>query len=330
MKIFKAEPSHWYRFGDEQLGLVDRIFVKRKRQEPGFYRRMFEEDFARLFRSINRRSNDLFKIVSNDDDLMQKILGNVKTRYAPHSIDETIHKLVEEIAQSLIWFGRSHYFLYDETELNEIQVVPFSSDGVMRFFGLHIQWVPNYWERHWNQEGEKIPREIRILDASKVMCFYMPKSIKRMLTKQNKTLAVLDQHQFELRNFYPMVTYENPNPVNHFDFRVWNDIQKCALYRATRGTGWHCREHDLSKLSDFFYYHRMICFRRNQLLLRDDILNQLSAELSRVGKGYKEDFSVEISGTDELPNIAELNELKRKLASEEVGFNEISDYCYKR
>lgn len=66
------------------------------------------------------------------------------------------------------------------------------------------------------------------------------------------------------------------------------------------------------------------------LLLRDDILNQLSGELSRVGKGYKAEFSVEITGTDELPSIAHLNELEVRLAREDVGFNEIIDYCYKR
>jgi hypothetical protein len=65
-------------------------------------------------------------------------------------------------------------------------------------------------------------------------------------------------------------------------------------------------------------------------LLRDDILNQLSGELSRVGKGYKAEFSVEISGTDELPNVSHLNELEMRLVGEKVGLNEVIDYCYKR
>jgi hypothetical protein len=59
-------------------------------------------------------------------------------------------------------------------------------------------------------------------------------------------------------------------------------------------------------------------------------LNQLSKEFSRVGKSYKADFSVEISGTDELPNVAHLNELEARLEREKVGFNEIIEYCYKR
>jgi hypothetical protein len=331
MKIFRAEPSHWHQFRDEQIGLVDNLFIKCERQESDFNRRMFNEDFARLFHSLNRQSGNLFKIASNDDELMQKLLGNVKMRYAQYLVDETIRGLLEEIAHSLICFGKAYYFLYDNTEQEEIHVASFSSVGVVCLFGAHIQWVPKRRERHWDQDDKELPREIRILDASKVMRFDMPISIKRMLSAQNRTLAVLDKHQFWETNFHPQATHENPNPTNHFDFRAWRDTQERALYRATRSTGWNCRKnYDLSKRSDFFYCHRLIRFRRNQLLLRNHILNQLSSELSRVGKGYKAEFSVEISGTDELPSIAHLNELEVRLAREEVGFNEIIDYCYKR
>ena len=330
MKIFKAEPMRRHHFHDVHLGFIDRLLVKLERERPDFNRRMFDEDFARLFHRMNRRSGNLFEIVSNDDELMQKLLGNVKTRYAPHPVDESIRELVEEIAQSLIWFGRAYYFLHNDTEQEEIHVASFSSDGVVRLFGTHIQWVPKRRERHWDRDDEELSREIRILDAAKVMRFDMPTSIKRMLSAQNRTLAVLDKHQFGEANFHPLATHENPNPTNHFDFRVWRDTKERALYRATRSTGWNGRKIDSSKRSDFFDCHRLIRFRRNQLMLRDDILNQLSGELSRIGKGYKAEFSVEISGTDELPSVSHLNDLEVRLAREEVGFNEIIDYCYKR
>ncbi|MFI0474068.1 hypothetical protein ACGLWX_15245 [Halomonas sp. HMF6819] len=330
MKIFRSEPLRRHHFHDVHLGLIDRLLIKREREKPGFNRRMFDEDFANFFWSMNRRSDNLFDVVSNDEGLTQKLLGNIKTRYSPHSVDETIRELVEEIVQSLIWSGRAYFFLHDDTEQEKIHVASFSSDGVVRLFGTHIQWVPKRQERHWDRDDEEIPREIRILDAAKVMRFDMPTPIKRILSAQNRTLAVLDKHQFGEANFHSQATHENPNPTNHFDFRVWRDTQERALYRATRRTGWNGRKYDSTKRSDFFDCHRLIRFRRNQLLLRDDILNQLSGELSRVGKGYKAEFSVKISGTDELPNVSHLNELEMRLVSEKVGFNEIIDYCYKR
>ena len=78
MRIFRAEPLHRRNFRDEQIRLVDSLFVKRERDKPNFNRRMFDEDFARLFRSMNRPSGNLFDIVSNDDELTQRLLGNVK------------------------------------------------------------------------------------------------------------------------------------------------------------------------------------------------------------------------------------------------------------
>ncbi|EJH60952.1 hypothetical protein VCHE45_3041 [Vibrio cholerae HE-45] len=327
MKIFRAKSICSYHINDVHLGFIDRLLVKLEREKPDFNRRMFDEDFARLFRSINYRRANLFKIVSNDDELMQKLLGNVKARYTPHLVDETIRELVEEIAQSLIWFGRAYYFLYDGTVQDEIHIASFSSVGVVRLLGKYIQWVPKRRERHLGRDDGELPREIRFLDETKVMRFDMPKSVKRILSAQNRTLTVLDKYGETF--LPPQATHENPNPTNHFDFRLWNDTQERSLYRATRETGWNGRKYDSSKRSDFFDCHRLIRFRRNQLKLRDNILNQISVELSRVGKVYNADFSVVISGSDELPSIMHLNELETKLVREEVGFNEIIDYCYK-
>ena len=102
---------------------------------------------------------------------MQMLLGKVRTRYAPHPVDEKIRELVEEIAQSLIWSGRAYYFQQDDAEQEEIHVASFSSGGIVRLFGTHIQWVPKRRERHWDRDDEELPREIRILDAAKVMRF---------------------------------------------------------------------------------------------------------------------------------------------------------------
>ncbi|HRB21759.1 MAG TPA: hypothetical protein PLB54_08705, partial [Nitrosomonas sp.] len=99
-------------------------------------------------------------------------------------------------------------------------VASFSSVGIVRLFGAHIQWVPKRRKRHWDRDDEELPREIRILEAAKVMRFDMPISIKRMLSAQNRTLAVLDEHQFGMTSFHHQATYESPNPTNHFDFRV--------------------------------------------------------------------------------------------------------------
>ncbi len=58
-----------------------------------------------------------------------------------------------------------------------------------------------------------------------------------MLSEQNRTLKIIDKHQFGVTNFYPQATYENPNPKSHFDFSIWKNTQEQALFRATRKPG---------------------------------------------------------------------------------------------
>lgn len=329
VKIRRAAPYHWNQSGDEHIEFVDSLLIRRQRQEPGLNRRMFDEDFSRLFHFMAAQSDDFLTLVSNDDQLVRKLLEDVKARYACHSIDETIRNLAEEIAQSLIWFGRAYYFLHDDTAQDKIHLTLFRSGGIVKLFNMYVQWVPKHRERDWIREDKEHPREVRILNSSKIMRFVMPKSIKRMLSAQNRTLDTLDRNQYSGHNFLPLATHENPSPTVTFDFNAWKDTQEQALFRGTQGTGWNARKYDSSKRSDFFDCYRLIRFRRNQLFLRDDIFEQLSNELSRVGKEYREGFSVQVSASDRLASIDHLNELENRLEREEVGFREIIDYCYK-
>lgn len=330
MKIFRTEPLHRHRFNDVHIGFLDRLFIKDEKERPDFKRRMFDEDFSGVFNHVNQHSRRLFDINSNDEGLTARLFANVKTRYGPHSVDETIREWIEEIVRSLLWFGGTYYYLSDNAERDDIHIASFGPSGVLYLFGVIFQWVPKRRERHWDGDDEEIPREIRILDSRKVMHFEMPRAIKRMLYVQNRTLSVLDRHQFSVTDFQVQATHENPNPTNHFDFNNWRDTQDRALYRSTRDTGWSGRKCDSSKHSDFFDCHRLIRFRRNQLVLRDAILHRLSAELTRVGRGYNAQYNIGISGTDELPSVEHLDELRAKLTQEEVGFSEIVDFCFKR
>ncbi|MBZ8117498.1 hypothetical protein KUD11_02435 [Roseovarius sp. LXJ103] len=330
MKVRWAQPALRHQLHEEEIGLLDRLLIKPQRDRLDFNRRMFDEDFARVFHHTNRRTGELFELETNDQELSDRLLGNVKTRYGPHPVDETIYELVEEIAQSLVWFRDAYYFLHDDAEKGETHIVSFATDRVFKCLGLYFQYLPKRTQSHWDKEDEALPREIRFLDKTKLIHFRLPKFIRKILTAQNKILTTLDKHHGASTGFFPHATHDNPNPVNHFDFRVWNETVDRALYRATRRTGWNGRKHDSSKRSDFFDCYRLIKFRRNQITLRDQILVQLGDELSRVGRRYSPDFRISISATGALPSIGELDELDAKLTREEVGFSEIIDFCFKR
>ncbi len=330
MKVFRAEPLPQYQFHDKNLGLLDRLLIKSRRERPDFNRRMFDEDFAEIFLSSNRRTSNLFEVNSSDDELTRRLLGNVKTRYGTRSVDETIREMIEDIAQSLLWFGEAYYFLHDDPEKEETHIGSFSAERIFALGRMYFQFLPKRLGRGWNSNGEKFGRELRLLDGKKLMRFRLPRSIKRKLSAQNSILASLDKHQYSSTEFLTQATHENPNPRNNFDFRVWRDTHDFALYRATRKTGWNGRKYDSTKRSDFFDCHRMIRFRRNQLMLRDKILAQLSKEFTRVGKHYATGFQIVVSSTNTLPSVTDLNELETRLSREEAGFTEVMEYFFKR
>jgi hypothetical protein len=330
MKFLRTEPLRQHRFDDTQFGFLDRLFIKREKERPDFNQRMFDEDFSRIFNFESRHGGKLFKVGSNNQELTERLLANVQTRNGPREVDETVREWLEDIVQSLLWVGAAHYYLSDDAQDDDIHILSFGPSGVVRIFGCICQWVPKRIERSWDKDGEESPRELRILDSTRVMRFELPKAISRMLRAQNKTLSVLDRHQFDEINLHPRATYENPNPINYFDFSVWRDAHDRALYRSTRRTGWNGRKYHSPKCSDFFNLHRMITFRRNQLSLRDDVLRQLCSELTKVGKHYDDNFFVQISLTDQLPSIEQLDQLEVELSREEAGFNDVIDFCYKR
>lgn len=289
---------------------------------------MFDEDFANIFNILNRSSKNQFEIASNDEVLAQKLFLSVETRYAASSVNEAIEELTEQVALSLVGFGKAYYYYFGNAESENSRIVSLDSNGVFRFLGNFFQWVPKRLQRNWDREDEEYPREIRLLNSSRIVRFSLPSQIKQVLDKQNRILTALDKHKFIETQFLPKATLENPNPSSQFDFRLWSDIQERTLYRATRKTGWNARNYHQAKRSDFFICQRLVRFRRNQLLLRDDILKQIGNQFSRIGKPYNPDFTVEISASAELPNIQKLNELEVRLEREEADFDEILDYCY--
>ncbi|MFP7607005.1 hypothetical protein [Serratia quinivorans] len=330
MKILKGVPFDCYHLDYDYLSFIERLLIKPKYEQPGFNQGMFNEDFPGVFHSARRQVNNMFNIESNDEGLTQKLLANVHTRNRQYSVDETIRELIEEIAQSLVWFGKTHYFVHNICEQDKVFIRSLNPNGLFRFFSVFFQFVPKRTESHIDRENEMLPRELRILDKTKLMCFEMPSSLKRILSKQNRILAVIDKHQFDSTKFVAQVTHENPYPKKHFDFHIWKNIQEQALYRATRKTGWNARNYDSNKRSDFFQCYRLIRFRRNQLVLRDYILLQLGKEITKAGRELNLDFYVSISPGSDLPQIDELDVLESKLSREEVSFTEVLDYCYER
>jgi len=327
MKFSKSRPVFHFRNREAQIGLLDSVFIRNEGYEPGFNRTMFDEDFSFIFHYPHRQSSTLFDVTTSNQDLTEQLLESVDTRYSPYGVQEAVREWAEEIANTLIWSDEAYYHVGDGPNTDSMRIVSFGPSGVSTWLGVTFQWVPRHVVRHWDREDEEKPREVRILNRHKVLRFKMPKNLRRILRAQNRILATIDRHKFGAANFYTQATHEVPSPMNHFDFSVWRENQEQALYRSTRQTGWHGRKYGESKRSDFFDCHRKIRFRRNQLLLRDDILRQIGSELTRVGRKYDAEYAVSIAPTGALPQVYQLDDLESRLKREEASFKEVIDFA---
>lgn len=330
MKITKSEPFPWHQMREYKVGFLDSFFINKSPKKIGFYRRMFDEDFTSLIQPRLSGCSELFEVVTNNEPLIQNLLANASNGYSRRSVDETICKLVGEIAHYLINYDRAYFFLHEDSEKKKFYLHSFSAEGVLNILGILVQWIPKRVLRQLGKNENMQPRELRFLSAAKVLKFYMPKQLRVILTRQNKTFAYLDKYHRSFSSFTPKITHDNPKPVSYFNSHVWLNIHDDAFYHCTKETGWNGRKSDSSKRSDFFDCHRLIRFRRLQLILRDSILSQLSNELTRVGSQFKSGFAVKISVTSDLAEIKQLNDFEMRLESEDVEFKEIIDYCRKR
>ncbi|TNJ39058.1 hypothetical protein [Phaeobacter sp. B1627] len=296
-----------------------------------FNQNMFNDDFRNMFFGSSRRDANTFRITSNSQELQDQLLGAFVSKHNYSGGYSIVEEIVEEVVQSLIYYGKAVYILKeqeDEDEGQYFRAIP--ANSVFRFMGLVFQYLPRRARRNWDSDDELLGREVRFLKRKRLLIFDWKSTVRRKVHYQNRILKTLDRyaHDGGVKHM-ARPTHENPNPKNYFDFRVWKKTQDEALFSATRSTGWRRRASSHPDLSDFFICHRLIRFRKLQVELASHVLETLSVQLSEIGGQEDENFQLKIEFSDEYQSIAKLEELERRLESEEVSFTEVLDYCYR-
>lgn len=293
-----------------------------------FNQNMFNDDFHNMFFGSSRRDANTFRITSNNQELQDQLLGAFISRHSYSGGHSIVEELVEEVVQSLIYYGKAVYILQEhEDEGRYFRAIP--ANSVMRFLGLVFQYLPRRVRRNWDSDDELLRREVRLLKRKRLLIFDWKSSVRRKVRYQNRILKTLDRYAHDGgAKHMPRPTHENPNPKNFFDFRVWKKTQDEALFTATRPTGWSGRASSHPDRSDFFICHRLIRFRKLQVELATHVLETLSDQLTDIGRQEDGNFQLSVEFSDEYQSIDELEELERRLEREEVNFGEILDYCY--
>ena len=328
MKLSRSAPSHIMNH-ELVLNSIETKFIEKPERMGEMNQHMFREDFGNIFIGLNRRNSNVFVINSNNDEIREEILNSF-IRAADYSHDESVfQEVLEEIIQNLLHFGKAAYFLHNSKSGEQVfrSLLP---STIFNAFSILFQYLPRRIKHNWDHDDEQLGREVRFLNPNQVLFFEWPKPVQKKIKAQNRILEILDEYTYAgASQQVPLPTHKNPNPKNYFDFSVWHKTREEALFEATRHTGWSGRETSSSK-SDFFICHRMLRFSRLQVETCTHLLEELSKQLTVIGKSIKPDFKIQISFSPEFPSLSKFDELEKGLRNEEVDFSEVLDFCFQK
>lgn len=329
MKISRTDPSHMIN-NELILNSIESKFIEIPERMGAMNQSMFRDDFGNMFIGITRRNANIFNITSNNEVIQEELLQSF-IRSARHAYDKNVfQEILEEIIQSLLYYGKAAYCLHD-TKSDERIFRSLPPSTIFKFFDVLFQYLPRRITRNWDRDDEHLGREIRFLNRKRVLFFEWPRSVQRKIKSQDRMLRVLDKYAFDgITKHIAQPTHENPNPKSYFDFSVWRDARDEALFAATKHTGWSGRNTSYPKKSDFFICHRLLRLRRLQVETCIYLLTSLSQQLTSIGKLSSPEFKMQISFNEEFPALVKFDELEKRLMHEEIDFSEVLDFCFQK
>ena len=106
-----------------------------------FNQNMFNDDFRNMFFGSSRRDANTFRISLNNQELQDKLLGAFVSRHSYSRSHSIIEEVVEEVFQSLIYYGKAVYILQEHEDDGQFfRAIP--ANSVFRFLGLAFQYLP--------------------------------------------------------------------------------------------------------------------------------------------------------------------------------------------
>jgi hypothetical protein len=267
---------------------------------PGFYTHMFIEDIY---------SGILGYRLSDDEEQGRRIrvdggeeaVGGVESicaslaRGSTYSINRTIESAIESIALHLAWHGKAVYEICggEGKERSLMSVPPYRLFRVPRAF---VQLIPAA-DRRWSQG-----RTYTYLPTRLAWVVRMPRSLggatvyRRLLNQLNEFSAT--GPEFWARDL------EAGKLSAEFSFTDYNRAQTASIARITRRWGWNRRDTSSNFDTEFFYFLRSLRFRQAQAVLRDHIVAEINALLSRL----EINAHIELDGYPSPSRIGELIE----------------------
>lgn len=285
-------------------------------REHHLYAHMFREDVVSGIMPLGGRSryhpNFAITFEGSDHDVnIAKSLVSSFSERSSRNANEIFCRAIEEIARSLSWDPLSRYEIVENQGVFTAHDV--SSRRTVKLFFFTFQYVPR-------EEREVWKSRLLYQHNRRIWSVSMPKELggargyRRMINQLEK-IPQGSTPDFVMRE----LDLGGGSPV--FDFNEYSTQQILYINKATSKWDWHRRDWSDDKQCEFYRTYKRAMFKYSQLLLREHLVSELNALISRLGIGC----TVKVDG---LPTASDMLQAVHELDMGKVKFKEVYDLIY--
>jgi hypothetical protein len=203
----------------------------------------------------------------------------------------------------MVWTGSAAFEIVSDEHQTELHT--FTTKNLIRLPGWYLQIVP-LSDQHF------LKKRYSLLPASHFWNIKMPGSLGGQ-REFKRTLSALTQFD-KIGPAFWRENLENGNLSQEFSFQDYNHDTEIFIRQKTKTWGWNARDLSQEHSTEFYWIYKKITFRWAQSILRDHIVQELNALMTRLTFGCR----VSIEG---LPTPEEILRARRGLIDGSVSFD---------
>lgn len=243
-------------------------------------------------------------------DFLKKLLTR---KHETETLETALYSFVKEVGQCLILYNGAAYELCEKQDENQTEFFLdlVSIETIKIENGQVIQYSPNY-------ETDEIEIN-KLSDARKLLLIRPPSWIEggRGFRGVIQELFELSKQEFSILDFMRRQVRGEKTSFDLNKFRLKHDQ---ASMEITRNSGWFGRTLHKDKISEFYYFHRYLRFKKAQAQLRDYIFYKINEFLGGLGSLGLPQTSFAVEG---LVSVSNIEDLLKQLEEGKVSFEEI-------
>ena len=275
---------------------------------------MFQQDFQsgvmpfRVDSSADSEVKIQLKGEEKHADQARRLLGSIRGEGRWHE-PEVILEAVRRIGELLLWRGLTAFEIVEDTEnSDQLYLYEFHFRSLLRLPWNRVQLYSSSGRRFTDLRAARLP-------SKAVFEVRMPRPLGgvrgyRRLMRRLEGVP-LSNPEYLLREPYTSKAWKQ------FDFDAYRRFHDTLVATLTKRWGWHMRDYELRRQTEFYFFHRTLTMIWARAVLRDHIVGELNQLLKRVGY----EAAISVSG---LPTPVEILGHQRRLATGDFKFAEVN------